>query len=923
MNRRILDRGGARRAFLCTCCPWIAGSLLTAAAGGCAPTRTIAGFPNQSFIDYAPAKLHDAAQKITGDIRSIRSLIDDPRNPDAPSRTANHAIYNALLALSNDHAAYRILSSEYEHHILEQVLPPTNHSPLQLYPRLTHPHISAALPALEKTNIQESGEQSWFVPLVLSRRALLRNSPTRFESFLTRTREVLGADKQKVNDRVKRMLEKLAFFLQSPNEQQRWIGLPRPTLSGICTEDGSFNLALPDSSAVSLVFALPVGASTDLNHVTPGFYWIRTVPRLRAYGGAYETDVGKALESGEWWNVRELLPQSIESAPAGTARDLRLAARSIVAYAGRIGWGPGIVYFQNELDSLARGFRRAANIVSREGTQAQIALTTDEIKAAIDALLRDESPAPVLLDSPHRCAEFSFIVAGDIQLHRDERFLHRFLSIVNGAPDFAEDIASLSAETRRRIEEAKFVILVGDLADGGAGSSDRVPNTKFPSGVLWNSLGILPPTSPYTDDPGEFKALKSELRRSSKPVFATPGNHDGMVGYGGILSFYLDASAELANEFHLVRDTLARIIFAGNNFIPNGVKLHIPSTLGLLPRQSGIGSCITPSQQNGPLSWFFTPRYDGLIEWRWHLGPLNVLFNYRGCSFVGLNTYNLSQPDRAGVGPVVFNWGGGVQPRDVVWLNAMLTALREDPLDDVRHQFLFMHHDPRGLTPVDASNCHDASSDGQRSYDATDAWGNYLTAGYAGLTYSPAWGLYIPVLTPLVDIYLLHLSQYVARRQQEWMQGYGARALIDVINNKLVSWNVCKDTSIFFAHNDLPLKESWNGSSAPKGEAAKVKGVVERWIRRLFLKTRTYVGTETSTTTKHVSPRGSAKVLRLDDIGSKLRWDQSLNKCHGFHVVTVQMEPEISTSVDPVCLDDEGIIKYSDEEGWCCRIPER
>jgi hypothetical protein len=82
------------------------------------------------------------------------------------------------------------------------------------------------------------------------------------------------------------------------------------------------------------------------------------------------------------------------------------------------------------------------------------------------------------------------------------------------------------------------------------------------------------------------------------------------------------------------------------------------------------------------------------------MGLLNFSFRFRGCGFVGLNSYHLDPFERAGSGGVVFFAGGGVQAHDVAWFHGVLGMQRDT---GVGRQFVFMHHDPRGAIPGPAT----------------------------------------------------------------------------------------------------------------------------------------------------------------------------------------------------------------------------
>jgi|GEM_PF-2030311 len=861
--------------------------LLPALVSSCGrPTRTVAGFPNFALKGYSKTERNEISQTMEDRIRDIRKEIRSTEASDPLYAKACNALYDSLLPLSNDHADYLCLSSEYEHYVLKQVLPPTDRPPLQLYPRITHAHLAEATPLRATSAGAGTGDgdrRYWFVPLLLSKRAISCSPPTRVQSWFQRTGERLGlSTTASLTDR-KQLLHELSFWLEPKDESSGsacvWHKLDDPIHDDFVLPGTRYNLFHPDSSIMGLTFTVAVDAESGESEKTvePGYYNIRVLPRLRCpMGSSYQTAFGRRLECGDWRGARDAIGDELVTRPGALFADLSMIRDSIKRLRRPTRARPAVRWFDRPLHEFQKRcvhlHRDIRLYPARTGW-----LSVAHVQAAIDGILDDRCPAPVLLDDSGECEAFSFIVAADLQYHEDNREIHEFLDCVSADGHRSRTFRQLDTSLQNKVRDAKFVLLVGDLADGAAGSASKV----LAGGRL---LGILPPTSPYTNL-GEFADLVKHLDRLGKPVFAVPGNHDGMVGYGGVISFYLDSLAEFLNEFPVIRNVLARPVFTGNEFIPNGPKFHVPTTAGMVPRQSALGQAITPRQGDGFCSWFFAPRYDGLVEWRWHLGPLNVAFEYRGCTFVGLNSYGLAQPDRAGVGLAVFNWGGGVTARDIGWLDAMLNVFAEDTEADAPgYQFLFMHQDPRGFTPSKYI-CHQTTEARDPAYDPVDSWGSFVTLGYAGLGYSPAWGLFLPVITPAVA-YGIDWCRYPGRFQQEWMQGYGAEGLIDVISKAATRPTGSWLSHIFFGHNDVKQDGYWFDEH---GQIFPPDRHEEDGLATLLVKTRRvgrppWVNEED----QRLGDR-KTRVFRLDDVGnvheSEARW--KADRKRGFHVVTV------------------------------------
>jgi len=891
------------------CKALFASTLLCTLVPGCQPTRTIAGFQNHSLDAYRNGSPNRIADEIIGHIADVRSRIGRYAGEDIRTKEAMNALFDALLVLANDNPDYRWLSSEYETFVLKQVLPPTNRPPVFLYPRPTHPHIAE----MPQAATPDSNEGYWFIPALLSRRALAIDPPTRLDAFCQRTAAANQSHIVRARDQAIGTLDGLSFWLEPRDTTaSRWVPLhndrrvfvPDPLLPLSDSSppfDRPFSVGLPDSSAIGLTFAVRKG------EVPPGFYNLHVLPLIPVVSSPDQpavTPFRSNLADGNWFAARQCLRADLHSSPDELAKDLCAVRRSVKNFLGHQGNRVRFRCWTHELDAFIKACRHLSAELSccnadENRKQERLTHFARNVEDVIgELLLATDSPAPVALDASDQTSSFSFIVAADFQFHEAGASIERFVNCVNGGPCNAVPIGDIPvSEGLDAIRKAKFVLLAGDLADAAAGNAPHI--------FLSNALGLWPPVSPYTGTPysgfKEHVALKRIFGSIRKPVFAVPGNHDGMVGYGGVLSFPLDSLAELLNEIHPLRDGVARGVFMVNDFIPNGIKLHVPTTASMVPRQSSLGQRINPSQGDGFLSWFFAPRYDGLVEWRWHLGPMNVAFQYRGCTFVGLNSFNLSQPDREGVGAVVENWGGGVRAQDIGWMQAILTDSNVASQPRNALTFLFMHHDPRGVTPT-ASTLRSATPDPNNlrkpEFDATDAWGNYLTVGYAGLGYSPAWGFFIPLITPGCKL-LWQATTTNNRFTQEWMQGYGGSELVDAITRSLGNEN-STSARLFFGHNDTP--RPWQVGEAPDRWCLGGEGDDDRdgqsmltGISRAFLKVRSTRSLPSDREPHPSCHAPNVEVVRVDDVGN-------VDSPHGFVVIEVDPVQKKVLRVIPVSL---------------------
>lgn len=829
----------------------------------CHRPLNVAGFPNHEYVSYSAVELKEAAWQNSYHLNLIRAQIDSVVDP--VRRAGLHSLHNALLPLSNDHSDYWFLSNDYWNFAFKQVHLPEHSLPLQLYPRLTHPHIAecVSVPTATGDERQPSRVEHWVFPYILDLNALALRDPTRLGAFIDRFSKGASWNSLGVNtsEEAERIRDTFSFWLepqgQYADNNRCWIHLNEHIMSVdpflVSTPSGDYDLTLPDTSAIGLMIDLPVDAGR------PGLFGVRLLPRL-----------GPPDTSGQpaWMELDGILTRWVAEGPPLHIRP----CHRLVQFADRLHRIERESLWQfNYFRPLLLQIRTGIDEALRSLAQSDLTSARRHARRALKGVRRligpEHSYAPIFLDEPHDVGgagtDFTFIVAGDLQYHDDLTAVLRFLACVDSSLRPEGYTFDIPVALQTRIDDAKFVLVAGDLADGAAGSAVFI--------ATLNALGLFPPTSPYASL-DEFTKLGPSFRRFSKPIFAVPGNHDGMVGYGGLLNNPLDGLSELLNEFRGIvpLEMLGRFLYGVNSCIPNGIKLHYPNTWLMPPRHIEYGETITPTQRDGMLSWCFAPRYDGLVEWRVLMGPLNVAFRYRDYTFIGLNSYNLTQPDRAGVGAMVFNWGGGVQGRDIAWLETMRDFLKQD--GEGRGSFLFMHHDPRGLSTHSSTGSENAIVDGREErlsrFHATDSNLGYATFGWVGLSYSPATGLFIPLLTPAASYFIHHLAS-AGHFQQEWMRGYGADELLECINGAELQ-------GLFFGHNNVALTGHWS--------VAETEEIIEgprrsvgAWLGDNLWK-RVAAQRLVDLRAQHDAP-----AVRLDDIG-----DQFSSADQGFHVITVR-----------------------------------
>ncbi len=209
-------------------------------------------------------------------------------------------------------------------------------------------------------------------------------------------------------------------------------------------------------------------------------------------------------------------------------------------------------------------------------------------------------------------------------------------------------------------------------------------------------IGPGPVVHHYAREYPESHAILSTLRH---PIVLVPGNHDGMVAYQ-------DYALGEPTEVYLGADPRNRV------------------------------------------------AYDGLQHYRCTFGPLYFAFDWAGTRYIGLNSFDLPRHQRLGYHAVVANWGGGIGPEQLGWLQRTLEEATALGLQKV----IFSHHDPRGGSVGAAlGRYHDA-----RPFTFTG-------------------------LGPVLKDYLAYLMRHGRERwQQEWMrlpgqEGNPARELLTLL----------------------------------------------------------------------------------------------------------------------------------------------
>ncbi len=820
--------------------------------------------------------------------------------------------------------------------------------PLQRYPRLTFPALIEPSPI--------GGTLYWSLPIFLRLPQL-----TEKEGALEGTEAAPDVN------------EILSFYLQP----RRLFNVPDPLKNRKAVLINPTKVKFYDGEEITQQHGsplLPIVFSKEYRQRSAGYYQLHIFPKVTSLARLdcekdrklcektqqCDNQVLEDLRHGRWYRFKKFL--KVHRPTPGT-RDERFAnCLEGIAMALR---GVMVPQFFPDLTQIADRLDEQADELG-EGDEEHAQKLA--VLATASLISQPNIVAPVVLDSAAgEDDEFAFAATADLQYHGNMDALKGLLAKLDAMDDDCANragaVASLGCDCHPQgqpasdskdtkapeaercttacearsgdsiceaVRRVKFVILAGDFADSAAGSA--------PLNLALNVLAVLPPKSPYNANGGnEFTDLREALIQARRPFFIVPGNHDGYVGYGGIINNFFDVLAEF------VVDPIGRsLIDLKNRFSGRRTSSQWRS------RINDVNRYIPVAVQWNLLN--YKPRYDGLGEWQTLLGPLNLAFRYRGYSFIGLNSYDLKPKDRGAIGGAVFNWGGGVTKESANWFEETLRHFAQDQDSQggprqAKSEFVFMHHDPRGAVPTFPRY----AERNYGIYDPTDTGASLLTFGLLGIGNSPTTGIRWPLLTPAVTYVSWSIDRSInplGVEQEEWMRepvwfwnvaeddnAYNARALVESITQHgcdagdpaiekadLVDrrkWKCSGRVShVFFAHDNVPIPSGEAGSSSNNWADIDQTGSVFQENLEQPWTLHQWIGTNPSKCWQPlnwgacqrpftmwllkyrnwepppwaVAAKGNglnSEVVRLDDLGDAA----STSYGHGFHIVDVRKKP--------------------------------
>ncbi len=226
-----------------------------------------------------------------------------------------------------------------------------------------------------------------------------------------------------------------------------------------------------------------------------------------------------------------------------------------------------------------------------------------------------------------------------------------------------------------QVRGAQFITFNGDLHNGGSPITFKQEEVA----TLYQSEAAL---------------IVETLRDLPIPIFLVPGNHDGYASFG-----HVPPVAKLFGGKSLKQIVTQAVGAESWKKLERYTRATRTTPAGV-PRDVFLGRYVKrPKMHNGMRDWKELPQaernlalYDGFYQWRRTYGPLYTSWIHGKNQFINVNSFDLRQHRRSGWAMFTLNYGGGVSPWQMEWLERELEradALKNDVI-------LLAHHDPRG-----------------------------------------------------------------------------------------------------------------------------------------------------------------------------------------------------------------------------------
>lgn len=225
-----------------------------------------------------------------------------------------------------------------------------------------------------------------------------------------------------------------------------------------------------------------------------------------------------------------------------------------------------------------------------------------------------------------------------------------------------------------KIREAAFITFNGDLHNGGSPITFKQEDVA----TLYQQ---------------EASFILDALRDLPIPIFLVPGNHDGYASFGhvpGVAKLFGGKSVKQIVTAEVGQDKWKKL---------ERYTQATRGTPGGVPRDVFLGRYVKRPKMRGMRDWKALPEaernvalYDGFYQWRRTYGPLYASWVHGKNQYINVNSFDLRQHRRSGWGMFTLNYGGGVGPWQMEWLEREIerATLRQHDI------VLLAHHDPRG-----------------------------------------------------------------------------------------------------------------------------------------------------------------------------------------------------------------------------------
>lgn len=233
------------------------------------------------------------------------------------------------------------------------------------------------------------------------------------------------------------------------------------------------------------------------------------------------------------------------------------------------------------------------------------------------------------------------------------------------------------------VRNAAFISFNGDLHNGGS-----------PGSILQKAVA-----NTYQE---EARGILEALKYLTIPIFLTPGNHDAYTSTGQVPGYVKTADNVVGAQMKDVVEKASPKAWPGyrwEDFEAFLGKTNKDELRGGYHTDIYAGAHVRNVAKTFKEGFVEVPRkdrnfvlYDGVYQWQRTYGPRYTSWSFGKNRYVSLDTAEIRQHRRSGWGMFIVNYGGGMSPVQVDWLDREIEHSKAAGEDVV----LLAHHDPRG-----------------------------------------------------------------------------------------------------------------------------------------------------------------------------------------------------------------------------------